>query len=312
MKKYIIKQLIMIIPTLLIVTLISFLLIRLLPSDAVDTFLTAHHLKRTDENIALVKNQLGLDKPLPLQYLIWLKNALVFDFGKSYTSTQTVSEMIGPAFVSTLQLALFSMIWIVGLTLLLGLLSAKKPGSAGDHFVRFFSMFGTAVPSFVLGYFLIRIFAVQLKILPVSGKSSLLNFLMPSFCLALLHVVYFIKMIRNGMIEQRQSPYVLYAKVRGVPEKRIFNTHVLKNSLLPVVNTLGISIGRLIAGTVIVENVFAWPGLGRLITRAILSRDYPVIQGYILLIALVFCLTNILSDIFSAIIDPRIRLGEKK
>ena len=138
-----------------------------------------------------------------------------------------------------------------------------------------------------------------------------MNYIMPSFALSLAHISSFVQMLRNEMLENKKGAFTLYANARGIKEGVVFRTHILKNSMLPVVNTVGISIGRLIAGTVVIENVFSWPGLGQLITKAILARDYPVIQAYILLIAIVFICANLIADLLSAWVDPRIRLGEK-
>lgn len=311
MKKYITRQIILILPTLLIVSVIAFAMIRLLPSDAVDTYLLANHLTKTEENVKMAEVRFGLDKPAPVQYVNWVKDICHLDFGQSYTSNQEVSELLWRAFCATMQLALAAMIWILVLTPVMGIMSARKPHGLMDKFTRIFCLMGTAVPSFVLGFFLIRFFGVKLKLLPISGKDSWLNYILPSFTLALSHIASFVQMLRNELLENRNGSYTHYAMARGIKEKTIFHTHILKNSMLPVVNSVGISIGRLIAGTVVIENVFSWPGLGQLITKSILARDYPVIQAYILLIAIVFIVANLFADLLSAFVDPRIRLGEK-
>jgi ABC-type dipeptide/oligopeptide/nickel transport system permease component len=239
-----------------------------------------------------------------------MQNVLRLDFGESYLNRQDVASMLKNAFLATLRLALASMVWILVLTPLLGIGAAAKPGGLTDKFTRFYCLCGTAIPTFVLGFLLIRLFAVRWRILPAISDGTLKSYLLPSFTLSLSHIAYFVQMLRNEMLENRSGAFVLYARARGIGEKRIFRTHLLKNSMQPVVNTVGISIGRLIAGTVVVENVFSWPGLGLLITKAILSRDYPVIQGYILIIALVYILANFVSDLLSTLVDPRIRLGK--
>lgn len=302
----------MLIPTLFIVTVLAFGMVRLLPSDAVNTWLLANRLQRTEENIAKAEERFGLNDPLPIQYAKWLRDVCRLDFGQSYANQKPVAGMIGRAFINTLELALAALIWIVILTPLLGIGAARHPDGFMDRFTRIFCLTGTAVPTFVLGFFLIRFLGVQLKILPISGKTSILHFILPSFTLSISHIAYFVQMLRNEMLENKEGAYVLYARARGIPQNQIFYTHILKNSIMPVINTLGISFGRLIAGTVVIENVFSWPGLGQMITKAILSRDYPVIQGYILIIALVFSLSNLISDLLSALVDPRIRLGVKE
>ena len=310
MKRYILKQLLLMIPAVLAVTIVAFALIRLMPSDAVNTYLLANHLERNEENIAIAEKRFGLDEPAPKQYLHWMQNVLRLDFGESYLNRQDVASMLKNAFLATLRLALASMVWILVLTPLLGIGAAAKPGGLTDKFTRFYCLCGTAIPTFVLGFLLIRLFAVRWRILPAISDGTLKSYLLPSFTLSLSHIAYFVQMLRNEMLENRSGAFVLYARARGIGEKRIFRTHLLKNSMQPVVNTVGISIGRLIAGTVVVENVFSWPGLGLLITKAILSRDYPVIQGYILIIALIYILANFISDLLSTLVDPRIRLGK--
>ena len=310
MKRYLIKQLLLILPTLLIVTIISFAMIRLMPADAVDVYLVTHHLEKNEKNIAVAKERFGLDEPVPVQYLHWLKDIIHLDFGKTYSTNQAVAPMLGKALVKTLQLAAASAIWIVVVTPVLGIGAAAKPEGAMDRLTRIYCLCGTAIPTFVLGFILIRLFSVNWKLLPAIPDGSVVGLILPSFTLSLSHIAYFVQMLRNEMLENRGEMFVLYARARGLHEKRIFWSHLLKNSVQPLVNTMGISIGGLIAGTVIVENVFSWPGLGRLITKAILSRDYPVIQGYILIVAVTYICTNTISDLMSAIVDPRIRLGK--
>lgn len=310
MEKYIMKQLLLIIPTVLIVSIVAFSMLRLLPTDAVDVYLTANHLQYTEENIQAVRTEMGLDKPVIKQYLLWMDKVVHLNFGNSYMLPQkTVGEMLWPSFLATLELALAAVVWIVLLTPLLGIPAARGPNGTMDEFSRVFCMFGTAVPAFVLGFFLIRLFGVDWKLVPVSGRECAASMLLPSFTLSMSHVAYFVRMLRTEMLENANKPYVLYASARGIGQRQILNTHVLKNALMPIINTFGFSFGRLIAGSVVVENVFSWPGLGKLITWAILARDFPVIQAYVLLVAVVFIIANLLSDILSAIANPRIRLG---
>jgi ABC-type dipeptide/oligopeptide/nickel transport system permease component len=310
MKRYFLKQLIMIIPTLFLVTVLSFVLIRMMPTDAVDAYLLIHHLPKTEQNIELAEERLGLDEPVTEQYVQWLGDIVHLDFGKTYSTGQDVAPMLWSAFLNTLKLALASMIWIVIMTPILGIGASAKSGKLMDKATRVYCLCGTAIPTFVLGFILIRLFAVKMGILPVVSDGSLKCLILPSFTLSLSHIAYFVQMLRNEMLQNRSEQFVLYAKARGISEKKIFRTHLLKNSIQPLVNTVGISIGGLIAGTVIVENVFSWPGLGRLITKAILARDYPVIQGYILIVAVTYIVANMLSDMMSVIVDPRIRLGK--
>ncbi len=310
MKKYVLKQIILIIPTILLVSVISFVLIRMMPADAVDTYLVTHHLEKNEENIKRAQERFGLNEPVYVQYINWLDDTVHLNFGISYSSNQEVSAMLGSAFIKTLQLALSSIVWILIITPILGIGATIKPGGFLDKFTRFYCVVGTAVPVFVLGFIFIRFFCVDLKVLPAIPDGSLKSLILPSFTLSISHIAYFVQMLRNEVNENRQEMYVLYARARGMRKRTIFWTHILRNSLLPLVNTTGISLGGLIAGTVIIENVFSWPGLGRLITKAILARDYPVIQGYILIVAITYIIANTVADLMSAIVDPRIRLGK--
>lgn len=310
MRRYFIKQLIMIIPTLILVTIISFSLIRLMPADAVDTYLITHHMAKTQQTIELAEERLGLDEPVVSQYIHWMGGVLKLDFGVSYSNGREVTPQLWLAFTKTLQLALASMIWIIIVTPLLGLGAAAKPRGAVDQFTRIYCLCGTAIPTFVLGFILIRLFCVKWGVFPAVSDGTLKCLILPSFTLSLSHIAYFVQMLRNEVLQNREEVYILYARARGLSERRVFWTHLLKNSIQPLVNTVGISIGGLIAGTVIVENVFSWPGLGRLITKAILARDYPIIQGYILIIAATYIVATLISDIMSAMVDPRIRLGK--
>lgn len=311
MRKYILRQVVSIIPILFIVSVVSFSLVRVLPTDAVSTYLTANRMAHNNENIAFARVELGLDKPILVQYTEWLSKAVCFDFGKSYFSPLKVRNILSLGFINTLQLTLAAAFWIVLLSLLLGIYAARKPFGVADYCGRILALVGTAVPGFVLGFLFVRIFSYTFHLFPVSGKTSALHFFLPSLTLAVGNVALYARMLRNEMLDNARKPFVLYAQVRGISPDTIFKTHVLKNALLPIANTFGIAFGHLIAGSVIIENVFAWPGLGRVITSSILSRDYPVIQGYIILISLVFVVANLLADVCSAMLDPRIRLGER-
>ena len=310
MKRYLIKQAVMIIPVLFLVSVIAFSLVRVFPSDVVDSYLKAHQLFSTLENVEMVRDKLGLDQSILGQYKDWLCGAIRFDFGISYYSNLKVSTIILMSLLSTLQLAAVAFVWTVLFSYLLGVYAAKKPNGVIDAVSRGISIVGNAVPAFVLGFLLIQVFALKLHWLPVSGKFSPAHVILPSITLSIGNICVYSRMLRNEMLDNIGKPYVLYAKVRGVRTSAIFQKHVLKNSLLPVVSTVGICFGHLIAGSVIVENVFAWPGMGMVITDAILSRNYPVIQGYIVCIVLIFIIVNLIADVLSNMLDPRIRLGK--
>lgn len=309
MIRYIVRRLVGMIPVLLIISIVVFLLVRIVPADAVGIYMAGHNIAITEENREIFSKLLGLDKPVVIQYVLWLKSALALDFGTSYSSKIPVLPMLLGSFGNTIQLTIAAMIWILILTPLFAVLSVQKPEGFLDNLTRIFTMFGIAVPSFVLGYLFIRFFSLQLKILPPSGKMGLKYFIMPSFVLACGYIASYSRMLRNSMLSAFNSDYVQYADLRGLRRLTITGKHVMRNALLPVVGSFGISFGNMIAGSVVVENIFAWPGLGRLITASITARDYPVIQAYVVFMAVVFLLANLISDVICAMLDPRIRLG---
>lgn len=309
MVRYIVKRLVGMIPVLLIVSIVVFLLVRIVPADAVGIYMAGHNIPITEENRAFFSEFLGLDKPLVVQYALWLKSAVMLDFGTSYSSKSPVLPLIWGSFGNTIQLTLAAMVWILILTPVFAIFSVQKPEGFVDNLTRVFTMLGIAVPSFVLGYLFIHWFSLRLKILPPSGKQGLKYFFMPSFVLACGYIASYSRMLRNSMLSAYSSDYVQYADLRGLRRLTITSKHVMRNALLPVVGSFGISFGNMIAGSVVVENIFAWPGLGRLITASITARDYPVIQAYVVFMAVVFLLANLISDVICAMLDPRIRLG---
>lgn len=309
MIKYIAKRLIQIIPMVLIVSIVAFILIRIVPADAVRVYLNNAKMPINQENIAIASAKLGLDKPIIEQYILWLKDAITLNFGTSYLDNSEVFPKLVYSFGNTMELTLYTLVWIVLMVIPMGIFAARKENGIMDRIGRTFSLIGVAIPTFVLSYIFIRIFCIKLGILPVSGKESILHSILPSFTLALSYAATYSRMLRNNMLSNMQSRFVTYGRVRGLKESYIINKHVLRNAILPVVGSFGVSFGRLVAGSVIIENIFAWPGLGRLIVSAVLGRDYPMIQGYIVFMAILFIIANLLSDIISALVDPRIRLG---
>ena len=309
MIRYIAKRLAGMIPALIIISIVVFLLVRIVPADAVGIYMAGHNIPITEENREITARLLGLDKPLVTQYLLWLRSAVQLDFGVSYSTRAPVIQSLMLGFENTILLTLAAMVWILILTPLLSLVSVQKPEGIADNLTRIFTMLGIAVPSFVLGYLFIRLFSLKWGILPPSGKEGFRYYLMPSFVLAMGYIASYSRMLRNSMLSAISSDYVQYAELRGLQRFKITRKHVMRNALLPVVGSFGISFGNMIAGSVVVENIFAWPGLGRLITGAITARDYPVIQGYVVFMAVVFLLANLISDVLCAMLDPRIRLG---
>lgn len=308
MLKYALKRLIMLIPILLGVSIIAFLLVRAMPGDAATSYLMAANIPPTKEAIAAATIKLGLDKPIIQQYGIWLWNVLHLDFGYSYATNKPVNLELFGALANTMQLALVALLWTLLISAPLGIMAALRPDGKMDHFGRFFAFIGASMPSFWLGFLLMELFSIKLGVLPVSGMGDWKHLILPSFTLAVLYIATYSRILRNSLLENMSRRFVLYSRARGVDEKRVIGTHVLRNSLIPVVTSLGVNFAHMLAGTVIIESIFSWPGIGRLIIASITGRDFPVIQGYIVVMTVVFIIANLLADMACAALDPRIRI----
>ncbi|AOT71624.1 nickel ABC transporter permease [Geosporobacter ferrireducens] len=310
MRSFIVRRLISLIPVVLGISVVTFLLVHLMPVDPAQAYLSVVKIPPTDEAIAAARIELGLNKPLPIRYMEWMGNALRLDFGKSYVTKKPVLEELMYAFPATVQLASFAFAWLVVISIPLGLLSALHKNSILDHISRLISFAGASMPSFWLGFILIYIFSLKLGLFPVMGRGTARHVILPSFTLAVGLAASYIRLLRANILENMRHQSVLYARARGLKEKLILGRYVLKNSLLPILNAFGINFGYLLTGSFIVENVFAWPGIGRLITQSIFNRDYPMIQGYVIFTAVIFVFSNLIVDVLSAYLDPRIRKGE--
>ncbi|WP_026394886.1 nickel/cobalt ABC transporter permease [Acetobacterium malicum] len=306
MKNYIVKRLLWMIPILIGISFFAFVLINLSPSDPAEVAIRVNEITPTAENIAQMREQLGLDDPFMTRYLTWLSNALQGDFGNSYANNKPVGEEIAKALPPTLYLAGVSLLIIVVVSVGAGVLCAVKEDSITDKTMRAIVFVGTAIPGFWAGILLMWLFAVKLKWLPTSGMTTPVAVLLPAVTLSLGYIATYVRLIRNNMIHNKRENYVLYGRVRGLKEQTIMK-HVFKNSLQTSLTALGMSIPKLIAGTVVIENIFAWPGIGRLCVTAIFNRDFPMIQAYVLIMAVLFVFCNLLVDLGSVWIDPRRR-----
>lgn len=300
----------MVIPIMICVTIVTFFIVRAMPGDAATAYLMAKRVPVTTENLEMAMETLGLNEPLHTQYFVWIGQILRLDLGTSYMLKSPVIAELAKAFSYTVRLAGMALLWLILFCVPMGILSAAKPGGIIDRVTRVTGFLGSSIPSFWLGFLLVQLFAIKLKLLPVSLATGFENLILPSVTIAVGYIPTYTRILRNSILENVKSPYVTYARARGISERRIFLTHILKNSMIPLVTSLGMNLGGLLSGSVIVENVFSFPGLGRLIVEAIGGRDYPLIQGYILLLALIFIFTNMLSDIICAYLDPRIHLEE--
>ena len=306
MKKYISRRLISLLPILLGITFLAFVIINLSPSNPAEVALRVNNIVATEEAIASKTIELGLDKPFIERYFLWVINSLKGDFGTSYVNRKDVLGLFGQALPNTLKLAFVALLITIVFSVVVGVLCAIYEGSIGDKITRALVFLGTAMPSFWIGILLIWMFTVKIKIFPTSGMTASNAVVLPSITLSLGYISTYVRLIRNNMVQNKHENYVYYARIRGLKESTIIK-HIFKNSLQTSITALGMSIPKLIAGTVIVENIFAWPGVGRLCVTAIYNRDFPIIQAYILLMAVMFVVCNLLVDVASASIDPRMR-----
>ncbi|UNC93005.1 nickel ABC transporter permease [Candidatus Contubernalis alkaliaceticus] len=308
MKKYIVKRLLYLFVVMLGVSLLTFSISQLTPGDPAELILRESGVEPTREAIQALREQLGLNEPLPVQYGKWLWAVLQGDLGQSFRTGQPVLEEIAHRFPATIELTLAGLLVMLVVALPVGILSALFKNTFMDHLSRFFALLGASLPSFWLGLLLIYYFAVKLSILPVMGRGGILHLVLPALTLGLGMSATYARLLRASMLEVLGQDYIHAARARGLKEHTVLVKNALKNALLPVVTAFGMSLGHLLGGTVIVETIFAWPGVGRFVVQAIFNRDYPVIQGYVLFMALIFVLVNLVVDLSYKFIDPRIRL----
>jgi peptide/nickel transport system permease protein len=262
-----------------------------------------------EAEVAQLREQMGLNDPFLTQYFRWLGNCLTGDFGTSFALQKPVTQLLLSRLWPTLKLALVSMVLMIVISVPLGVLSAVHKDKPIDYIVRALTFFGVSVPNFWVGLLLMLLFAVRLRILPVvSSGGSLKDLILPAVTLAIAMSAKYTRQVRTAVLEELSSDYVIGARARGVKESKILWGNVFPNSLLPLITMLGISIGSLLGGTSVVEVIFSYPGLGNLAVSAITSYDYYLIQGYVLWVAIIYMLINLLVDISYNYVDPRMRL----
>jgi peptide/nickel transport system permease protein len=304
MQRYIVRRLVQAMITLLLVSVIVFILGRL-TGDPVALLLTEYS---TEEDKIRLTRQLGLDKPLPEQYAIFIGNALRGDLGRSIRGERAPAlELILERLPATVQLAVTAVLISFFIGLPLGVMAAVKKGSFLDTAVRILALIGQAAPVFWLGIVAMYVFSVQLALLPTSGYGEPKQFALPVFTMSCFMVAAFLRLTRSGMLEALESEYVKLARIKGISETVVIWKHALRNSLIPVVTYMGTIFGRMVTGTVVIETIFAWPGIGRLAFEAVMLRDFPVLQAVVLFMASAFLSINLIVDILYAYIDPRIR-----
>ncbi len=310
MRRYIIRRLLQLIPILFVITFLSFGMMRLAGSDAVLQKAENTGMAVSEQTINAAREELGLDKPFITQYFVWLYNLLHGDMGVSYVSGQDVFSAFCSKLPATLLLAAVSIALTVLISVPLGVLSAVKQNHFTDYFIRALSFVGNSMPNFFVGLLLMYFFAIRLGWFSViSREVNFVNVILPSFTLAVAMSAKYIRQVRNAVLDELSKDYVAAAKARGIKFSVTVTKSVLRSSLVTLVTLLSLSVGSLLGGTAIVESIFMWDGVGKLAVDAISMRDYPIIQAYVMWMAVIYVCVNLITDISYRMLDPRIRLG---
>ncbi|MGE4336450.1 MAG: nickel ABC transporter permease subunit NikB [Pigmentiphaga sp.] len=311
MLQFILFRLLMVPPMLLGASLIIFLLLRLGPSDPALDYLRLSRVPPTPEAVEATRQMLGLDQPIVVQYLDWLWNALHLDFGMSYALQRPVLPDILHFLPATLQLAGMALVLTLGISIPLGMWAARHRNGMPDQVVRIIAFVGVSMPNFWLGFLLVLMFSVHLGWLPPMGRGGWSHLIMPAVAICLMSLAINARLLRASILEVAGQRHVAYARLRGLPWQTVERSHMLRNAMLPVITATGMYVGELIGGTLIIESVFGWPGVGRYAVSAIFNRDYPVVQCFTLMMVLIFIVCNLIVDIVYAWADPRIRLSAR-
>lgn len=305
MIQFLAKRALQLLPVLWGVGTLVFFMLHLVPGDPVEIMLGENALAANKESL---RATLHLDQPLSKQYIIFWKSTLSGDLGKSFLSKKPVSQLIKERIFPTFSLAAAALFWAIAIAIPLGVLAASYRNSLLDKIVLFFTILGVSLPNFWIGPLFMLFFAVKLAWFPVSEMDGLSSFVLPSLTLGLGLSAILTRMTRATMVEVLQQDYIVTAKSKGLSWKAVHLKHALKNALIPIITILGLQLGSLLAGAVITETIFDWPGLGELVYRAIQSRDYPLVQGSVLVIATTYVLANTLADMAYSWANPRIEL----
>ena len=304
MERYIVRRLIQTVIVLVIISMMVFMMSRL-TGNPVTLLLTEYS---TEEDKVRLTKQLGLDKPLPQQYAIFLIDAIRGDLGRSIRGDRSPAlKLILERLPASVELAVVSIVITLVFGLPLGVISALKKGSLTDASARVMALLGQSAPVFWIAIVAMYVFSVQLNLLPSSGYGRLQHYVLPAFSMGLFQVAAVTRLTRSGMLEALGSEYIKLARIKGLGEQTVIWKHALRNSLIPILTFMSTIFGRAITGAVIVETIFAWPGVGRLAFQAVMERDYPVVQAVVLFMASMFLFVNLVVDVLYAYIDPRIR-----
>jgi peptide/nickel transport system permease protein len=310
--QYILRRLVYIIPIWLGISFVAFALANLTPGDPARLALQRQLGRQpAPEEVAQLREEMGLDDPFLVRYGRWAADAVTGDLGTSYRTGESVLGGLLDRFPNTLQIAVLALFAALALALPLGVLAAVWRNSAIDHLSRVIALLGASMPSYWVAYLLIYAFAVKLHLLPVAGRGTWQHLIMPSATLGLAASASLMRLTRSEMLEVLGQDFVRTGRAKGLQERVVIMSHAFRNALIPVTTVAGMRFAGLLGGAVIVETIFAWPGIGKYALDSIYDRDYPVIQGFVVFMGTVFLLVNLIVDLGYAVIDPRIRLGRR-
>jgi ABC-type dipeptide/oligopeptide/nickel transport system permease component len=304
--RFLLTRVLWTIPVVMIVVSLVFLLIHLVPGDPIQQML-GEGARATD--VEQLRHTLGLDLPLGRQYVNFLRGLVRLDLGTSFKFNTPVTKLIADRYPATIELALGAMLVALLISIPAGVQAAVHRDRWPDRTLGFLSLLGLSFPNFALGPVLILIFSIVLGLLPVSGRGSFANYILPTATLGAGLSAILTRMARSSMLEELGQDYVRTARAKGLPERTVVYGHALRNGLIPVLTVVGLQFGALLAGAIVTETIFSWPGIGRLTMLAINSRDYPLTQGCLLAIAITYILANFLTDFLYSVVNPRIRAG---
>jgi ABC-type dipeptide/oligopeptide/nickel transport system permease component len=304
MTNYVLRRLVSIVALAFGISVLVFLIIRLIPGDPAIALLGTN--AGDASLVTRLHHQLGLDQPIQVQYLHWIGNVLKGNFGYSYGDQRTVSSLLAANFPATIQLTVAGLALSLLFGCLLGVLAAVRRNRPADTVTMGVALTCMSIPSFWLGLLLILLFAVKIPLFDVVGGTSLKGLVLPAVTLALGSIGFNARFVRSSVINAQQQKYVVTARAKGITGGQVFRRHVLRNALLPILTIVGLQVGQLISGVVIVETVFSRPGIGRLLVQSILSKDYLTVQAVVLIIAVIYAVTNLLVDLLYPVLDPRV------
>jgi ABC-type dipeptide/oligopeptide/nickel transport system permease component len=303
--RYIGQRVLYAIPALWLIVTMVFMLAHIVPGDPVAQMLGEG---ARVEDLQQLRHALGLDLPLLTQYGRYIAGVLHGNLGESFRFQQPVLKVVAQHYPATIVLAFVALLVCTAIAIPAGVLAAHRRGERTDHVIGVLTLFGLSIPNFALGPILILVFSVILGWLPVSGRGGISHLILPAFTLGAALAAILTRMVRTSVIEELSADYVRTARAKGLSESAVLFRHAFRNALIPILPILGLQFGTLLAGTIVTESIFSWPGIGRLAVQAITARDYPLLQGCILLIAVSYVVVNLLTDFIYAVVDPRVRL----